>query len=379
MHQKKFKIAVLPGDGIGPEVIGEAVKVLTAVSEASDAVDLHFEHYPGGAGHYRETGVVLDDAVYEACQASDAILFGAAGYYDVRMPDGTEVEGALVFRLRFGLNLYAGVRPIKYYEGVKTPLVKELVEGVDYVLIRESTEGLYASWGGGAKVRDELVSDTSVITRAGTERVTDFAYQLARQRRGRPLDGKRMVSCVDKSNVLASYAFFRKIFDEVGERYPEISKHHLYVDAAALELIRHPRMFDVIVTENMFGDILSDLMAATIGGMGLAPSGDIGDKHGLFQPAHGTAPDIAGKNVANPIATILSAKLMLEWLAGKENEVSAKGALEGGAKAIDAAVKGLLKDSDTITPDLGGKASTTDMGSAVAAYLRDALRGAATP
>ncbi len=372
MTQKKtLNIAVLPGDGIGPEVVGEAVKVLKAFSDANDAVALRFETHPGGAGHYRDTGVVLDDHVFDACAAADAILFGAAGYYDVRLPDGTEVEGALVFRLRFDLNLYAGVRPIKYYAGVRTPVREEVIGGADYVLIRESTEGLYASWGAGARVRDDLVSDTSVITRAGTTRVSEFAFNLAQQRAG-----KRQVTCVDKSNVLPSYAFFRRVFDEVGERHPDIKRHYLYVDAAALELVMHPTKFDVIVTENMFGDILSDLMAATVGGMGLAPSGDIGENHGLFQPAHGTAPNIMGQNVANPVATILSAKLMLEWLASKHPDVAR--ALEAGAKAVDEAVEGLLRDSDTKTPDLGGKAGTTDVGDAVAAFVRDALNQRAT-
>ena len=363
---KKVNIAVLYGDGIGPEVVGEAVKVLEAVSDASDDFELSFTVYPGGAGHYRDTGVVLDDYVFDACAASDAILFGAAGYYDVRMPDGTEVEGELVFRLRFNLNLYAGLRPIKYYEGIHTPVKDEVIRGADYVLIRESTEGLYASWGAGAKVRDELVSDTCIITRAGTERVTNFAFKLAQQRAG-----KKQVTCVDKSNVLPSYAFFRKVFDDVATNYSDIKRDYLYVDAAALELVMHPKKFDVIVTENMFGDILSDLMAATIGGMGLAPSGDIGEKHGLFQPAHGTAPNIMGQNIANPVATILSAKLMLEWLASKNPEISIS--LVKAAHAIDEAVTGLLK-SDTKTPDLGGKASTTDVGSAVASFVSDALR-----
>ena len=369
MTKKKLNVAVLPGDGIGPEVVGEAVKVLQAFSDANDDVQLAFAWHKGGAGHYRDTGVVLDDEVFDACAAADAILFGAAGYYDVRLPDGTEVEGALVFRLRFNLNLYAGVRPIKYYEGINTPVKPEIIEGTDYVLIRESTEGLYASWGAGARVRDELVSDNCIITRAGTTRVTDFAFKLAQQRQQ-----KNLVTCVDKSNVLPSYAFFRKVFDDVASTYPDMNKNYLYVDAAALELVLHPNKFDVIVTENMFGDILSDLMAATIGGMGLAPSGDIGENHGLFQPAHGTAPNIMGQNIANPIATILSAKLMLEWLASKHTDSSA--ALLKGANAIDAAVEGLLRDGDTKTPDLGGKAGTTDVGDVVAAFVTDAFRHA---
>ena len=259
------------------------------------------------------------------------------------------------------------MRPIKYYEGIATPVKEEVIKGTDYVLIRESTEGLYASWGAGARVRDELVSDSCIITRAGTERVTDFAFKLAQQR-----DGKKQVTCVDKSNVLPSFAFWRKVFDEVGNRFDDIKRHYLYVDAATLELVMHPTKFDVIVTENMFGDILSDLMAATIGGMGLAPSGDIGENHGLFQPAHGTAPGIMGQNIANPIATILSAKLLLEWLASKHPDVA--DALQAGANAIDQGVEGLLKDSDTKTPDLGGKAGTTDLGDALAAFVSDAIK-----
>jgi 3-isopropylmalate dehydrogenase len=217
-----------------------------------------------------------------------------------------------------------------------------------------------------------VATDTLVVTRPGTARICRRAFELARRRGGAPADGRRRVTCVDKSNVLKSYAFFREVFDEVASDYPDVQAEHAYVDAMTMYLVQKPAHYDVVVAENMFGDILSDLAAATIGGLGLAPSGDIGDQYALFQPSHGTAPDIAGKGRANPAAAILSAGLMLDWLAQRDGNADVARA----AVAIEAGVAAVLAAGDTLTPDLGGRASTGAVGDAVASACRAADRTA---
>lgn len=231
--------------------------------------------------------------------------------------------------------------------------------------MRENTEGLYASRGAGVRVGDQVATDTLVVTRTGTARICRQAFDLARRRPGAPRDGQRRVTCVDKSNVLKSYAFFREVFDEVSADYPDVQPEHAYIDAMTAYLVQAPSRYDVIVAENMFGDILSDLGAATVGGLGLAPSGDIGEHHALFQPSHGTAPDIAGKGIANPLATILSAALVLEWLGRRDRDAEA----ETAARRIEAAVASVLRAGRALTPDLGGHATTAAVGNAVAAAL----------
>jgi 3-isopropylmalate dehydrogenase len=357
----RYRIAVVPGDGIGAEVVGEALKVLRAVERGDLAFE--FEAVEAGAACYQRTGQDLPRETLEVCQAADAILFGSAGLPDVRLPDGTEIAPQLTLRVR--LDLYVGLRPIKLYPGVAGPLRLPEGERIDYVIVRENTEGLYASRGGGVRVGGHAATDTLVVTRAGTVRICRQAFELARLRAGAPRDGKRRVTCVDKSNVLKSYAFFREVFDEVAGDYPEVEATHAYVDAMSAYLVQAPGRFDVVVTENMFGDILSDLAAATAGGLGLAPSGDIGDHHALFQPAHGTAPDIAGKGIANPVATILSAGLMLDWLGRRHGDEAAQAA----ARRIDGAVAAVLRAGRPLTSDLGGDATTAAVADAVAAAL----------
>lgn len=359
-----YSIAVLAGDGIGPEVMKEALKALEAVQEAIPDLRLVCREYPTGALCYRETGTDLPPETWEACRRADAILFGSAGLPDLRYPDGTEIAPQLT--LRFELDLFAGVRPIRKHGGVKALLAGD--PPIDYVIVRENTEGLYASRRGGVRVGDELVVDSMVITRRGTERVVQHAFRLARKRKGAPGDGKRRVTCVDKSNVLRSMAFFREIFDRQAEGFADIMAERAYVDAMALHMVQKPQRFDVVVMENMFGDILSDLAAGTVGGMGLAPSADVGDRHGLFQPSHGSAPDIAGRGVANPIAQILSAAMMLDWLGDQRSDPGAK----LGAEALETAVTQVLADSRHHTADLGGKATTAMVGDAVACRTKGA-------
>lgn len=357
-----YRIAVLPGDGIGPEVVAEALKVLKAAEESFPGLRFECREYRTGARCFQETGTDLPPETMHACRTADAILFGSAGLPDVRFADGTEIAPQLT--LRFVLDLYAGVRPIKQYPGI--PSVLTGASGIDYVILRENTEGLYASRGGGIYLRDQVAVDSMVITRRGTERIARWAFRLARQRRGAPADGKARVTCVDKSNVLKSMAFFRQIFDEVAREFPGIEADHVYVDAMTLYMVQRPHRFDVVVAENMFGDIISDLGAGTIGGMGLAPSADVGDTHGLFQPSHGTAPDIAGKGMANPIAQILSVRMMLEWLGERKQDAQAREA----AWVIESAVEATLADRRYHTPDLGGEASTSVVGDAIAAAVR---------
>ncbi len=358
----RYRIAVLPGDGIGPEVTNEALKVLKAAEKVYPGLRLECQDYPAGARCYRETGNDLPAETMKACKEFDAMLFGCAGLPDIRYADGTEIGPQLT--LRFTLNLYAGIRPIKKYPGIRPVLAGD--PPIDYVIFRENTEGLYASRGGGVRVANEIAVDNMVITRKGTERIVKYAFRLAQKRKGAPGDGKKRVTCVDKSNVLRSMAFFREVFHGIASSFPGIAAEHTYVDAMTLYMVQKPQMFDVVVMENMFGDILSDLGAGTIGGMGLAPSADVGDDYGLFQSSHGSAPDIAGRGIANPVAQILSAVMMLEWLGEKKSDEEALRA----AEAIETAVAEVLKDPRYHTPDLNGKASTGMVGDAVAGRIR---------
>ena len=356
---RRFRIAVMPGDGIGPEVMDAALAVLDAAAGAGFALD--YEHHVAGAEAYRTTGVAMSEEMFEQARAADAILFGAMGLPEVRYEDGTEVAPQL--DLRFRLGLYAGIRPVKALPGGARPLGDPRGADVDLVIVRESTEGLFASRGKGVVEDDRVARDTMVITRETCERLFDASFRLAGRRKAR--GGKGKVTCVDKSNVFASMAFFRKIFDERAARFPDVEPAHHYVDAAALDLVRKPWEFDVMVTENMFGDILSDLAAALVGGMGMAPSGDVGDDHALFQPAHGSAPDIAGQGIANPIAMIQSTAMMLDWLAGRHDAPACAEA----ARRIDTAVATVLAEGRVRPADLGGSDGTEAVTRAVVEAL----------
>ncbi|MBP0115224.1 MULTISPECIES: isocitrate/isopropylmalate dehydrogenase family protein [Bradyrhizobium] len=344
-----YRIAVVHGDGIGPEVAGAALSLLQAGVQAGT---LQFEEYPAGATHFLETGDSFPASSFEGCRAADAILHGAAGIPGVVHPDGTEAGLDFTLQLRFKLDLFANVRPIKLYKGVPSPLGRP--GAIDYVIVRENSEGLYAARGAGALLREEVAVDTLVQTRKGIERIVRFAFELARTRNGSPKDGRRRVTCCDKANVLRTYAFFRAVFDEVAKDYPDIEAEHVLVDAMTVHLVNKPSHFDVIVTENMFGDIISDLGAATVGGMGMAPSEEVGDGVGFFQASHGSAPDIAGKGLANPYGTILASILMLRRLDQRYRDSR----LRLGADRIEAAVRTGLEDASLRTRDIGGHATT---------------------
>jgi 3-isopropylmalate dehydrogenase len=352
-----YRIAVVGGDGIGPEVIASTVAVLGAAERLISGFHLEFVTAPAGAGTYLEQGEALPASTLAACREADAILLGACGLPGVRYPDGTEIIPQVT--LRIALDLYAGIRPARRVPGVASPLAGE--PAVDFVVVRENTEGIFASLGGGIVLGDQLATDTQVITRRGTERVVRAAFALAR-RRGRP---EPRVTCVDKANILRSFAFFRKVFDEVAAGFPDVTAEHLYVDAAAMELVRRPGRFDVLVTENLLGDILSDLAAALVGGLGVAPSADVGDRHAVFQPCHGTAPDIAGKGIANPVAAILSGVLLLDHLADRHDDPAPRAA----ARRIESAVHAAMAAELAHTPDLGGRSTTGETTRAILGAL----------
>ncbi len=307
---RNYRIAVVTGDGIGPEVVASGIAVMDAAAGIEGEFTLEYAAVPAGATTYLECGDDLPASSLAVCRGADAILLGACGLPHVRRPDGTELTPQIT--LRRALDLFAGIRPARSYEGIAGPLSG--APAIDLVIVRESTEGLFASLGAGIVLADEVAVDTLMITRRGTERVVRAAFELARRRQKLV----PRVTCVDKANVLRSFAFFRKVFDEVAGGFPDVAADHLYVDAAALELVRRPERFDVMVVENLLGDILSDLTAGLIGGMGIAPSADLGDRHAVFQPCHGTAPDLAGKGVANPVATMLSCAMLLDHL-GRRN------------------------------------------------------------
>lgn len=353
-----YEIAVVHGDGIGPEVCAATVEVVEAALGPHSP--LRFTEYPAGAEHFLKTGQSFPEPTFQACRAADAILHGAGGLPGVVHPDGTEAGLDFTLKLRFELDLYANIRPIRLFEGVQSPLSGIKAGDIDYIILRENSEGLYAARGSGALLRGEVAVDTLVQTRTGIERIVRKAFELARQSKGAPRDGVRRVTCCDKANVLRSYAFFRSVFDEVAKDYPDISTEHALVDAMAMHLVLKPGHFNVIVSENMFGDILSDLAAATVGGMGMAPSAEIGDGNGFFQAAHGSAPDIAGKGIANPYGTILSAASMLDWLGHRHHD----GKLNQAAKRITSVTEACLAGG-LLSGDLKGSASTRQITHAV--------------
>src|SRR5262245_8142303 len=350
-----FHIAVLAGDGIGPEVMAPALDVLRRLEATTRGLKFRFSEAPAGAGHYRDTGKSMPESTVKLCEEADAILLGACGLPHIRYADNTEIMPQV--ELRFIFDLYAGVRPCRLIPGIPSPIVGAAAHGIDLVVIRESTEGLFASMGKGV-VTDTEARETLLITRKTSERLFDFSFRYAQRRKARGRPGK--LTCVDKANAFKAYAFFRKLFDECAARYPAVGTDRLYVDACSAMLVRRPWDFDVMVMENMFGDILSDLTAGLIGGMGMAPSADIGDKHAVFQPCHGTAPDIMGQGKANPTAMVLSAALMLDWLADRHAHDPAAEAARRIERAVDRAFAAGL------TPcEFGGNDGTAAVAGAV--------------
>jgi 3-isopropylmalate dehydrogenase len=307
-----YRIAILPGDGIGPEVTREAVETLRLVSEIR-GFSIDVTSYPFGADHYIKTKEAFPASALEEMRGHDAILLGAIG--DPRLPVGM-LERAIISGIRFGLDLYVNLRPIKLFAADLCPLKGKGPEHVDMVVVRENTEDVYAGIGGFLKkgTSDEVAVQEMIFTRHGVERVIRYAFDLA-QKRGKA----RKLTLVDKANAVLAMDLWTRVFKEVGREYPDISQDHAYIDAACMWMVKNPENFDTIVVSNMFGDILTDLGAAIQGGMGIAASGNIHPgRVSMFEPIHGSAPKHAGNDVASPIGAILAAQMLLEYLGESE-------------------------------------------------------------
>ena len=331
---KSYTIAVIPGDGIGPEVVREGLRVLERAA-AIDGFGVTLTRYPFGAEHYLKTKEILPDSAFEEIRGHDAILLGAIG--DPRIQVGL-LEFGIIARMRFGLDLYVNLRPVKLYAEHLCPLKDKTPEDVDFVVVRENTEDAYAGMYGYFKkgTPDEIATQEILFTRKGTERVIRYAFELAR-RRGR---GKKL-TLVDKANAVRAMDLWTRTFEEVGREYPDIAREHAYIDAATMWCVKNPEWFDTVVTSNMFGDILTDLAAMIQGGLGVAASGNLHPgRVSLFEPIHGSAPKHAGRNVANPIATVMAVQMMLDYL----GEARA-------AQRIEDTVAGLLRSKRI--PSLG--------------------------
>jgi 3-isopropylmalate dehydrogenase len=358
MSQKTFRVTVLPGDGVGPEVLREAVRVLRSVGESSGAEFSIREALVGGAA-LDAAGTPLPKETLDQCAASDAVLLGAVGgpSWDDRPPHLRPEQGLLSLRKQLGL--YANLRPIRIYPSLIdcSTLKPEVVRNVDLLIVRELTGGLYFGTPRGVRGADgdERGVNTMEYSRSEIERIAAVAFDLARRRR-------RKVCSVDKANVLEVSQLWRKIISEVGSRYPDVELAHMYVDNCAMQLVRNPGQFDVLVTENMFGDILSDEAAMITGSIGLLPSASLGGKTGLYEPVHGSAPDIAGQGKANPIAAIASVAMMLRFSFGLEKEAAS---IE---RAIELTLEQGFRPMD-ICRDGARSPSTREMGDTIVANL----------
>lgn len=348
---KTFTIAVIAGDGVGTEVIQAGKRVLEAVGKKHDVM-FAFEDFDWGAGHFGRWGRMMPAGAIDLLQPCDAIYLGAVGHPQI--PDHTTLNG-LLLPIRRSFDQYANVRPAFLYPGVHSPLAGRKGGDIDLVVVRENTEGEYAQVGGFVYQfqPEEIAVQTSVFTRRGIERVVRFAFELAVKR-----NKKKRVTSVTKSNAQGySMVLWDRTFQEVAANYPDVETESLLVDAAAMNFVRRPESFDVVVASNLFGDILSDLAAALIGSMGLAASANLDPERrfpSMFEPVHGSAPDIAGKGIVNPLATFLTGAMMLDHL-----EVFA------AARDIEAAVSGVLAEGKVRTPDLGGASRTEEVTAAV--------------
>jgi len=363
----KLGVAVIRGDGIGVDVTDATVTIVDAALNRAGATSLNYTYIDAGAAYYSQTGRDIEPGGEERAGRADAIFLGAIGLPSIRHADGTEISPHLRLRDRYGL--YAGVRPVKAYPNAPQRLADPRAASLDLVILRESTEGLFYSaavHGRSEGDGQSEVRDTLRITRSTTEKLHSFGFRLARKRKERGHAGA--LTCVDKANVFRSMAFFRQIYDEVADQYPDVQTGYNYVDAMALDLVRQPWAFDVLVMENMFGDILSDLAGGLVGGMGMAACAEIGDETGLFQPAHGSAPDIMGQDKANPLAAILSGALMLDYLAEK-SEVDQYGI---AGKLIDDAVAAGFAANRLRPMEFGGDMGTAAVTNEVLALLGEA-------
>ncbi len=353
---KNYKIAVIAGDGIGPEVIDEGVKVLKCAAELDGSFDFEFTYFPWGCEFYKKTGKMMDDDGIEQLKKFDAVFLGAVGAPGV--PDHISLWG-LLLAIRKGFDQYINLRPVKLLKGAPTPLKDATPEDIDMVFVRENSEGEYA--GSGAWLfkdkPNEVVIQDGVFSRKGCERVIRYAYELARSQ-------NKSLTSISKANALNySMVFWDQIFAEVGKEYPDVKTYSYLVDAASMFMVKDPKRFEIVVTSNLFGDILTDLGAAIAGGMGLAAGANLNPEKtypSMFEPIHGSAPDIAGKGEANPLATVWSASQMLDFF----------GYTDWGKLIIDC-IEEVLVENKTLTPDLDGNATTSQVGNAIIEKIKN--------
>tara|TARA_B100001250_G_scaffold413525_1_gene447957 strand:- start:2522 stop:3757 length:1236 start_codon:yes stop_codon:yes gene_type:complete len=383
-----YRVAILPGDGTGREVAIEATKILNTISDNTN-IGFDLTEIACGGQLYKETGKEWAEGSFEFCRDdSDALFLGAIGHPGSFLPNGDLAGGSVILGLRSGLDLYANVRPIKLYEGVMHKVHGKFTQiwqpdMVDMTILRENTEGLYHSLLKRASnraqgledyvvpeldfpdLKGEVVYDPRPISSHGTERLVKMGFDMCKTRNGAPSDGVSRVSCIDKSNVTRGCQLFRRTFDKVAESYPKIATDYGYIDAFTQWLTRVPEHYDVVVTSNMFGDIATDLASVLQGGMGMAGSGNIGDEHAFFEPVHGSSPKYAGMNKVNPIASINSIQMMMDWLGRKNGSEE----LLGVAKTIESSVAEHLKDGKNLTYDLGGNSSCSEVGDIISKRL----------
>ena len=348
------KIAVIPADGIGKEVIAEGIKVLETISKLDKSIDFEFSYFPWGCEYYLKNGEMMPKNGIETLSHFEAIFLGAVGAPQV--PDHISLWG-LLLKIRKSFQQYVNVRPVKLLKGANCPIKGKTERDIDMLFIRENSEGEYS--GSGSWLfkgqPNELVIQDGVFSRLGCERIMRYAFELAKK------EGKTLTS-ISKANALNySMVFWDKLFKEISKEYPEVKTQSLLVDAAAMLMINQPERFEIVVCSNLFGDILTDLGAALAGGMGLAAGANLNperDFPSMFEPIHGSAPDIAGKNIANPLATVWSASQLLDFLG-----------YSSWAKKLLDAIEFVLSEGKVKTPDLGGNSSTQEMGDAVVSYL----------
>lgn len=352
---KRFDIAVIAGDGIGPEVIAEGKKVFSGISQMDGNFSVSFADFPWGCEHYLKTGEMMPEDGLDRLKKFDAIYLGAVGYPGV--PDHISL-GDLLLRIRRGFDEYINLRPVRLLKGAPCPLADVSADDINMIVVRENSEGEYANVGAHlyAGTEREVALQTGVFSRHGCERVIRYAYELAHRE-------KRSLTSISKGNALRySMVFWDEIFAEIGKEYPDVETHSLLVDAASMFFVKDPGRFEIVVTSNLFGDILTDLGAAIAGGMGLAAGANLNPERkypSMFEPIHGSAPDIAGQGTANPLASIWSVSQMLEFLGEPV-----------WAERLLTAIETLLVERRTLTPDLGGSAKTSEIGDAVLEILK---------
>ncbi len=353
----KYKIAVVPGDGIGPEIVPAGVNVLNAAAERF-GFHLEYEEFPYGAGYYKKTGTFMPEDAMQVLKEFDAIYFGAVGLPDV---DDTLPAKLFTFKIRTSFDQYVNYRPARLLPGIEGPLRNKRPQDIDFVVVRENTEGEFVQSGGFIRPEfaEGMATDMSIFTRKGIERIAHYSFQLARRRR-------KLVTNVTKSNTLIhGLAYWDRIIDQVRTRYPDVEYRKMYVDNASANFVLAPEKFDVIVTTNFIGDILSDLGGAIMGSLGLGPSGNINPEKtypSMFEPIHGSAPDIAGRGIANPIGAVWSGSLMLEHLGQQK-------AAQSIVRAIEMTVA-----QGVLPVDLGGSAGTVEIINAIVKNLKSAAK-----